>query len=225
MSAIRFEHVLELYRGLAQESRRLRGKTSSEKWSAHQALKRLAELTGPGDRGETLRQRLEACTISTLQEPAVRDIPCLGRTAPPDGFSHPIDGSILSRALAGFAHFDRLISSYGIGTPLLMPGWSGPGYPVLRLTYTNFPLHIRAKGGGEPSPAAGAKWHAEILIVPEPDAEKVRSSTQSVGLPLLYRWMTGPDAPTAQTRRRSMELWWFPESSTMELRNAEPNSH
>jgi len=137
-------------------------------------------------------------------------IPVLGKSPHPIGFSYPLGASAMSEALAGLPMFDRFTLRYSNRTPLFTMQPPSKGFPMLRITYTNYPVY-------EPRDSShrfqgGKRWHIEVLPTPFEHREFIQGVILEKAIPLLREWLTSEDLPTDDVRRMAKACWYVGEA-------------
>lgn len=163
-------------------------------------------------------------TAADMETHGAPMIPTVGKAHPPFGFCYPLGAMPIGEAFATFPDFDRLFLAYSTNSPLLRDDWRLPGYPLIRATYSSYPEYTpRQQPGIRTQRQGGTRWQLDVLIVPKHKRESLQPLIIEQGLPMLYAWMTGPNAPQPDERRKSVELWWFEDTGTIKLH--EPGSN
>jgi hypothetical protein len=137
-------------------------------------------------------------------------IPVLGKSPHPIGFSYPLGASAMSEALAGLPMFDQFTLRYSNRTPIFTMQPPLKGFPMLRVTYTNYPVYESR----DPSHRSqgGKRWHVEVLPTPFEHREFIQGVILERALPLLREWLTSEDLPTPDVRRMAKACWYASET-------------
>jgi hypothetical protein len=136
-------------------------------------------------------------------------IPVLGKAPYPIGFSYPLGASAMSDALAGLPMFDRFTLSYSNRTPIFTMPQPLKGFPMLRITYTNYPVY--EPRGSTRRFQGGERWAIEVLPIPFEQREFIQALILEQATPLLRDWLTGPDLPGSNVRRIAKACWYVIE--------------
>ncbi len=147
-------------------------------------------------------------------------IPTIRKAHLPPGFAYPLGAGPVSEVLTEVPQFNKLTLSFSNLTPLLRPPLRVPGFPVLRLTYSNYPQYIPRNVAAEDiaKTFGGERWHIEILPTEVERRMTVQQLLIDTGIALLRDWMVGPDAPTgADQAKRVVEVWYFYDTGVIKL--------
>ena len=139
-------------------------------------------------------------------------IPVLGKSPHPPGFSYPLGASAVSEALQGIPTFDRFTLRYSNRTPIFTMPRPLKGFPMLRVTYTNYPVYEPRPGTMTRLPQGGERWAIEVLPTPAEQREYIQKIILEQAMPLLREWLAGPDAPLPDVRRTAKACWYVIES-------------
>jgi hypothetical protein len=137
-------------------------------------------------------------------------IPVLGKSPHPIGFSYPLGASAMSEALAGLPMFDQFTLRYSNRTPLFTMQPPLKGFPMLRITYTNYPVY--ESRGSSHRFQGGKRWHIEVLPTPFEHREFIQGVILEKAIPLLREWLTSEDLPTSEVRRMAKACWYVSET-------------
>jgi hypothetical protein len=146
-------------------------------------------------------------------------IPVLGKSPHPIGFSYPLGAGAMSEALAGLPMFDRFSLRYSNRTPIFTMSPPLKGFPLLRITYTNYPVY---EPRGSTHFQGGERWAIEILPTPFDHREFIQKVILEKAVPLLREWLTGPDLPTSDVRRMAKACWYVIESGLVKCIDDQP---
>jgi hypothetical protein len=139
-------------------------------------------------------------------------IPVLGKSPHPPGFSYPLGASAMSEALQGLPMFDRFTLRYSNRSPIFTMPRPLKGFPMLRITYTNYPVYEPRPGSASRIPQGGERWAIEVLPTPADQREYIQKLILEKAVPLLREWLLGPDVPTAESRRAAKACWFVIEN-------------
>jgi hypothetical protein len=109
--------------------------------------------------------------------------------------------------------FDRFTLRYSNATPILEMQQPAKGYPVLRVTYTNYPSYESRPGGASRPLQGGERWAIEVLLTPFEHREFIQNTILERALPLLRGWLTGPESPANNVRRMTKSCWYAIDSN------------
>jgi len=140
-------------------------------------------------------------------------IPVLGKSPHPPGFSYPIGASAIGEGLMGIAQFDRFTLRYSNRSPIFTMPRPVKGFPMLRVTYTNYPVYEPRPGTITRLPQGGERWAIEVLPTPAESREFIQGIIKERGLPLLREWLAGPECPTPESRRTAKACWFVIETN------------
>jgi hypothetical protein len=149
-------------------------------------------------------------------------IPVFGKSPHPLGFSYPLGASAMSDALAGLPMFDRFTLRYSNRTPIFTMARPLQGFPMLRITYTNYPVYEPRPGTMVRSSQGGERWAIEVLPTPFDQREFIQRVILERAVPLLREWLTGPDLPRSDVRRMAKACWYVIETDLVEWIAADP---
>ena len=158
-------------------------------------------------------------TVRMLPEFTPR-IPTIRKAHLPPGFAYPIGAGAVSDVFAELPQFAKFTLSFSNATPLLRPPLRVPGFPVLRLTYSNYPAYVPRHVAPEDTAKTfgGERWHIEILPTEIERRPVVQELLLQTGIGLLRDWIAGPDAPTGDVKvRRVVEVWHFYDTGVIKL--------
>ena len=147
-------------------------------------------------------------------------IPTIRKAHLPPGFAYPLGAGPVSEVLAEVPQFAKLTLSFSNLTPLLRPPLRVPGFPCLRLTYSNYPQYIprNVSPGDVAKTFGGERWHIEILPTDIERRMTVQQLLIETGIGLLRDWIIGPEAPTgADQAKRVVEVWYFYDTGAIKL--------
>ncbi len=147
-------------------------------------------------------------------------IPTLRKAHLPPGFAYPVGAGPVSDCLAAVKQFSRLTLSFSNASPLLRSPLRVPGFPVLRLTYSNYPQYIpRNTSPDDPSKTfGGERWHIEILPTHMDRRPVVQQLMLDSGIALLRDWISSADAPKGgDSARKIVEVWYFYDTGVIKL--------
>jgi len=139
-------------------------------------------------------------------------IPVLGKNAHPIGFSYPLGASAISEALAGLPMFDRFTLRYSNRTPIFTMPQPLKGFPMLRITYRNYPVYEPRLGATARSFQGGEHWAIEVLPTPFEQREFIQKAILERAVPLLREWLSGAELPTGNVRRMAKACWYVVET-------------
>ena len=126
----------------------------------------------------------------------------------------------MSEVLAAVPQFSKLTLSFSNLTPLLRPPLRVPGFPLLRLTFSNYPQYIPRNVSPEDMAKTfgGERWHIEILPTEVERRMTVQALLNETGIALLRDWITSPDAPiSGDQNKRVVEVWYFYDTGAIKL--------
>ena len=147
-------------------------------------------------------------------------IPTIRKAHLPPGFAYPLGAGPVSEVLAEVPQFAKLTLSFSNMTPLLRPPLRVPGFPVLRLTFSNYPQYVPRNVSPEDiaKTFGGERWHIEILPTDVERRMTVQGLLIESGIALLRDWMTSPDAPVGDEQtKRVVEVWHFYDTGVIKL--------
>lgn len=147
-------------------------------------------------------------------------IPTIRKAHVPPGFAYPLGAGPVSEVLAEVPQFDKLTLSFSNQTPLLRPPLRVPGFPLLRLTFSNYPQYIPRNVAPEDvaKTFGGERWHIEILPTEVERRLTVQALLVETGIGLLRDWIIGPDAPASgDQNKRVVEVWYFYDTGAIKL--------
>ena len=147
-------------------------------------------------------------------------IPTIRKAHLPPGFAYPLGAGPVSEVLAEVPQFGKLTLSFSNMTPLLRPPLRVPGFPVLRLTFSNYPQYVPRNVSPEDisKTFGGERWHIEILPTDVERRMTVQQLLFDTGIALLRDWITGPDAPAGtEQMKRVVEVWYFYDTGAIKL--------
>lgn len=154
-------------------------------------------------------------------------IPTTRKSQLPPGFAYPLGSGPVSEGLIGIPQFEKLTLSFSNQTPLLRPPLRVPGFPTLRLTYSNYPQYIPRNVDPQnvTRTFGGERWHIEILPTEVDRRPVVQQLLMEKGIGLLREWMLSPDAPKGtEQNRRTVEVWYFYDTGVIKLHIVQPLS-
>lgn len=128
------------------------------------------------------------------------------------GFCYPIGASAMSEALAGLPMFDRFTLRYSNRTPVFTMEQPLRGFPMLRITYTHYPVYEPRPGATNRTFQGGERWAIEVLPIPFEQREYVQKVILEKAVPLLREWLSGRDLPDSDARRMARECWYVVET-------------
>lgn len=140
-------------------------------------------------------------------------IPVLGKSPHPPGFSYPIGASAIGETLMGLPMFDRFTLRYSNRTPIFTMERPFKGYPLLRVTLTNYPVYEPRPGSTSRIPQGGQRWAIEVLPTPAESREFIQAQIREQAMPMFREWITGPDAPPSDIRRLAKACWLVVETN------------
>ena len=126
----------------------------------------------------------------------------------------------MSEVLAEVPQFDKLTLSFSNLTPLLRPPLRVPGFPLLRLTFSNYPQYVPRNVAPEDvaKTFGGERWHIEILPTEVERRMTVQALLVETGIGLLRDWIISPDAPASgDQNKRVVEVWYFYDTGAIKL--------
>jgi hypothetical protein len=135
-------------------------------------------------------------------------IPVLGKSPHPPGFSYPLGASAMSEALNGLPMFDRFTLRYSNRTPIFTMPRPLKGFPMLRVTYTNYPVYEPRPGSSNRAPQGGERWAIEILPTPAEQREFIQKVILEKGVAQMREWLMGTDLPGPDVRRMAKACWY-----------------
>ena len=147
-------------------------------------------------------------------------IPTIRKAHLPPGFAYPLGAGPVSEVLAAVPQFEKLTLSFSNSTPLLRPPLRVPGFPVLRLTFSNYPQYVPRNVSPEDvaKTFGGERWHIEILPTEIDRRITVQELLIETGIGLLRDWITSPDAPApGDQNKRVVEVWYFYDTGVIKL--------
>ena len=147
-------------------------------------------------------------------------IPTTRKAHLPPGFAYPIGAGAVSDVFASLPQFEKFSLSFSSVTPLLRPPLRVPGFPVLRLTFSNYPAYVPRNVSPDnlARTFGGERWHVEILPTHVDRRPVVQQLLLDKGIALLRDWIAGPDAPPGdQQGRRVVEVWYFYDTEVIKL--------
>ena len=147
-------------------------------------------------------------------------IPTIRKAHLPPGFAYPLGAGPVSEVLAPVSQFEKLTLSFSNLTPLLRPPLRVPGFPVLRLTFSNYPQYIPRNVSPEDiaKTFGGERWHIEILPTDIERRMTVQQLLIDTGIALLRDWMSSPEAPRGgELAKRVAEVWYFYDTGAIKL--------
>ena len=147
-------------------------------------------------------------------------IPTIRKAHLPPGFAYPLGAGPVSEVLGDVPQFQKLTLSFSNTTPLLRPPLRVPGFPLLRLTYSNYPQYIPRNVSPEDiaKTFGGERWHIEILPTDVERRMTVQELLIETGIGLLRDWIISPDAPSGEDRaKRVVEVWYFYDTGAIKL--------
>ncbi len=151
-------------------------------------------------------------------------IPVLGKSPHPPGFSYPVGASAISEALFGVPQFDRFTLRYSNRTPLFMMPRPWRALPMLRVTYTSYPVYEPRPGAASQTPQGGERWALEVLPTPAEQRLEYQRLILEAGLPAFREWLAGPDVPGKDVRRTIRACWLVVETNAVKWVSEDPQS-
>ena len=154
-------------------------------------------------------------------------IPTTRKAHLPPGFAYPIGAGAISDVFASLPMFSKFTLSFSSSSPLLRPPLRVPGFPVLRLTYSNYPAYVPRNVSPENTARTygGERWQIEILPTHIDRRPVVQQLLLDTGIGLLRDWIVSPDAPQADEKtRRIVEVWYFYDTGVIKLHIVQPNA-
>ena len=136
-------------------------------------------------------------------------IPVLGKSPHPPGFSYPLGASAISECLTGLPMFDRFTLRYSNRSPIFTMTRPLKGFPMLRLTYTNYPVYEPRPGTVTRIPQGGERWAIEVLPTPAETREFIQAQIKEKALPQLREWIMSTEAQQQADLRRMAKACWF----------------
>jgi len=159
----------------------------------------------------TDQQQIENPT-PPLEPVFIPRIPVLGKSPHPPGFSYPIGASAVGEGLMGLPQFERFTLRYSNRSPIFTMPQPIKGFPMLRVTYTNYPVYEPRAGSASRFPQGGERWALEVLPTPAESREYIQAQIKERGLPLLREWLTGDGCPNGEQRRTAKACWFVIET-------------
>ena len=154
-------------------------------------------------------------------------IPTTRKAHLPPGFAYPIGAGAVSDVFASLPQFPKFTLSFSSSSPLLRPPLRVPGFPVLRLTYSNYPAYVPRNTSPENTTRTfgGERWQIEILPTEIDRRPVVQQLLLDTGIGLLRDWILSPDAPAPDDKtRRIVEVWYFYDTGVIKLHVVGPPS-
>ena len=108
--------------------------------------------------------------------------------------------------------FDRFTLRYSNRTPIFTMPRPLKGFPMMRVTYTNYPVYEPRAGSATRLPQGGERWAIEVLPTPAEEREYIQKVILEQAMPLLKEWLTGPEAPDPESRRAAKACWYVIEN-------------
>jgi len=108
--------------------------------------------------------------------------------------------------------FDRFTLRYSNRTPIFTMPRPLKGFPMVRVTYTNYPVYEPRPGTMTRLPQGGERWAIEILPTPAEQREYIQKVIVEKAMPMLREWLTGPEAPDPEVRRTAKACWYVIET-------------
>jgi len=151
-------------------------------------------------------------------------IPVLGKSPHPPGFSYPIGASATSEALLGVPQFARFTLRYSNRTPLFAMTRPWQAVPMLRVTYTNYPVYEPRAGAASRALQGGERWALEVLPTPAEERLEYQRILLENGLPALREWLLGGEMPAPDVRRIIRACWLVVETGEVKWVPEEPQA-
>jgi hypothetical protein len=164
----------------------------------------LAEANSPSANQDPSSDAFKASISMSAMPVFAPRIPVLGKSPHPIGFSYALGASAISEALAGLPMFDQFTLRYSSRTPIFTMPQPLKGFPMLRVTYTNYPVYTARSGISQ----GGEHWAIEVLPIPFEQRDFLQKVILEKAVPLLREWLTGPDLPGNDVRRTSKACWY-----------------
>jgi hypothetical protein len=114
----------------------------------------------------------------------------------------------MSEGLQGLPMFDRFTLRYSNRSPIFTMPRPLKGFPMLRITYTNYPVYEPRPGSATRLPQGGERWAIEVLPTPAESREYIQTQIREKALPQLREWLTGPEVAGADLRRMAKACWY-----------------
>lgn len=149
-------------------------------------------------------------------------IPVLGKSPHPPGFSYPVGASAISEALLGVPQFERFTIRYSNRTPLFTMPRPWRALPMLRVTYTHYPVY-EPRPGSLTKPQGGERWALEVLPTPAEQRLEYQRLIVEVGLPAFREWLiAGTELPAPDVRRTIRACWLVIETGAVKWVSEDP---
>jgi hypothetical protein len=149
-------------------------------------------------------------------------IPVLGKSPHPPGFSYPIGASAMGEGLMGLPMFDRFTLRYSNRTPVFNMANPIKGFPMLRVTYTNYPVYEPRPGSPSRLPQGGERWAIEVLPTPAESREFIQAQIKERAIPQFKEWILSSEAPTPDVRRMARACWYVVETNLVKWIDENP---
>ena len=134
-------------------------------------------------------------------------IPVLGKSPHPPGFSYPLGASAVSEALLSVPQFERFTLRYSNRTPLFTMARPWKAVPMLRVTYTNYPVYEPRASAASRVPQGGERWALEVLPTPAEQRLEYQQLLLEKGLPSFREWLLTGEMPKPDVRRTIRACW------------------
>lgn len=137
-------------------------------------------------------------------------IPVLGKSAHPPGFSYPIGASAIAQSLEGVPQLSRFTLRYSNRTPIFTMARPWRAFPMLRVTYTHYPVYEPRPGAPSQALQGGERWALEVLPTPAEERLEYQDLLLTESLPNFKEWLiSGEDLPSPETRRAIRACWFI----------------
>jgi hypothetical protein len=150
-------------------------------------------------------------------------IPVLGKSPHPPGFSYPVGASAIAEALLGVPQFGRFTLRYSNRTPLFTMPRPWRALPVLRVTYTNYPVYEPRPGSFSRMPQGGERWALEVLPTPAEQRLEFQQVILDKALPDFREWLNGPELPPPDARRAIRACWFVIDTGVVKWVSEDPS--
>lgn len=147
-------------------------------------------------------------------------IPTTRKAHLPPGFAYPLGAGPVSDCFLSLPQFEKFTLSFSNVSPLLRPPLRVPGFPLLRLTYSNYPEYVprNVDPGDQARTYGGERWHIEVLPTPVERRLAVQQLLLEQGIALLRDWVSAAAPTITQSNARQIaEVWHFYDTGAIKL--------
>ncbi|MEO8352494.1 MAG: hypothetical protein ABI680_12230, partial [Chthoniobacteraceae bacterium] len=116
----------------------------------------------------------------------------------------------------------RFALRYSNRTPIFTMPRPWRAFPMLRLTYTNYPVYQPRANALSQTPQGGERWALEVLPTPAEERLEFQRLLIEIGLPELRDWLQGSDLPAPDVRRTIRACWFVVETDAVKWVSEDP---